>query len=304
MSSMPRGACTTVRVVGSLLRRTASRVEHLSDVAHREFAQLVDRDPLVNSVISARLRRVRSLDAATFGGDVLGVRDSAGRLVAAAVHGANLLPVGDGAGTDAWRLLGEHVAGQRRMCTSIVGRAEAVAGIWPAVSAAWGPARAIRGTQPLLVLDRVDCPRHGDTRVRPVRAGELDRYLPAAAAMFAEELGVAPERTCGSSEYRRRVAALIADERAFGIFDAAGRVVFKADLGAVSPHTCQVHGVWVRPELRGQGIGAAALASVLRRALTLAPTVSLYVNDFNTAARRMYARLGMREVATLSTVLF
>jgi predicted GNAT family acetyltransferase len=32
--------------------------------------------------------------------------------------------------------------------------------------------------------------------------------------------------------------------------------------------------------------------------------VSLYVNDFNVAARRMYDRLRMREVATLQTVLF
>jgi predicted GNAT family acetyltransferase len=46
------------------------------------------------------------------------------------------------------------------------------------------------------------------------------------------------------------------------------------------------------------------LAAVLARALTLAPTVSLYVNDFNEPARRMYRRLGMRQVATLSTVLF
>jgi predicted GNAT family acetyltransferase len=62
--------------------------------------------------------------------------------------------------------------------------------------------------------------------------------------------------------------------------------------------------VWVRPQFRGRGIGRAALAVVLRHALTLAPTVSLYVNDFNTPARRMYDRLGLRQVATLSTVLF
>ena len=46
----------------------------------------------------------------------------------------------------------------------------------------------------------------------------------------------------------------------------------------------------MRPDLRGRGLGTAALAAVVEHALTLAPTVSLYVNDFNLAARRMYAR--------------
>jgi hypothetical protein len=62
--------------------------------------------------------------------------------------------------------------------------------------------------------------------------------------------------------------------------------------------------VWVRPDLRGLGIGTAALAAVLRHAFRIAPTVSLYVNDFNAAARRVYSRLGMRQAGTLATVLF
>jgi uncharacterized protein len=43
---------------------------------------------------------------------------------------------------------------------------------------------------------------------------------------------------------------------------------------------------------------------VVAHALRLAPWVSLYVNDFNLPARRLYERLGMREVGILSTVLF
>jgi hypothetical protein len=139
--------------------------------------------------------------------------------------------------------------------------------------------------------------------VRPVRPDEIDRYLPAAVDMFTTELGISPLELNGG-DYRRRVLGLLREGRALGITDADGSVLFKADLGTVSPHTCQVQGVWVRPDLRGRGLGTAALASVLRHALTLAPSVSLYVNDYNVAARRMYEHLGMRHVADLSTVLF
>jgi predicted GNAT family acetyltransferase len=66
-----------------------------------------------------------------------------------------------------------------------------------------------------------------------------------------------------------------------------------------------VQGVWVAPAWRGRGIGAAGTAAVVEYARTaLAPVVSLYVNDFNTAARGAYARVGFREVGTYSSVLF
>ncbi len=283
-----------------LLRRSALRVEQLTDDARPELRRLVDADPIVNAVISARLRQVSTLNPHAFGGDVLAVRDSDDRLVAAAVHGRNLLPIGGA--EDEWQVLADHLAGRPRPGISVVGRAEAVRVMWRLLESRWGPARSVRPCQPLLVLDRD--PRQSDPRVRAVRPDELDAYLPAAAAMFAEELGVPPETAAGMADYRQRVAAVIRDGRAFAIFAADGTVTFKADLGAVSAHTCQVHGVWVRPELRGRGIGTPALAAVVQHALTLAPTVSLYVNDFNTAARRVYERLGMRQVAELSTVLF
>jgi len=152
------------------------------------------------------------------------------------------------------------------------------------------------------VLER-PAPMSGDAGVRPARPADLARYLPAAAAMFTEELGVSPHVAPGTGPFRARLSDLIAGGLAFASFDFRGQVTFKAEIGAVSRHTCQIQGVWVRPDLRRRGIGTASLATVMTHALTLAPTVSLYVNDYNTAARRMYARLGMRQVATLSTVL-
>lgn len=53
------------------------------------------------------------------------------------------------------------------------------------------------------------------------------------------------------------------------------------------------------------GLATAAMAAVTRDALLrVAPTVSLYVNDFNLPARRVYERCGFRPVGTLATVLF
>jgi predicted GNAT family acetyltransferase len=46
------------------------------------------------------------------------------------------------------------------------------------------------------------------------------------------------------------------------------------------------------------------MAAVVRDALRrVAPSVSLYVNDYNAAARRLYDRCGFRRVGTFATVL-
>jgi hypothetical protein len=63
--------------------------------------------------------------------------------------------------------------------------------------------------------------------------------------------------------------------------------------------------VWVAPGYRGRGIGTAGTAAVVEYArTTIAPVVSLYVNDFNTAARAAYEHVGFREVGRFASVLF
>ncbi|MGI8759871.1 MAG: GNAT family N-acetyltransferase [Jatrophihabitantaceae bacterium] len=279
--------------------RQRAQVGELADCDLAELGLLLDADPLVNAVVSARVRAAGSLQPARLGGTVLGVRRD-GVLHGALYNGGNLLPIG-GDESD-WGALARFVVQRRRTCTAIVGRAEAVAVMWPVLAAGWASARALRPVQPLLRLDDVPSVP-GDERVRAARPDELERYLPAAAAMFAEELGVSPHVAPGSAAFRSRVSELLRRGRAFAAFDFRGQVTFKADLAAVTPYTCQIQGVWVRPDLRGQGTATAALATVARHALALAPTVSLYVNDYNAPARRVYQKLGMRQHATLSTVL-
>lgn len=278
----------------------ARRVEIVRADRRAELDRLVAADPVANAVVAARLAMHPVLEPSRFGGVLLGAHDGAGELSGAAFSGGNLIPIGGS--TADWVALADHVGRLRRVCTSIIGPAEAVATMWSVLEPSWGPARAIRAVQPLLTTSERSAVRP-DRRVRVMQPDDIETYLPAAAAMFTEELGISPFAGQSGSGYRHRVEALLAAGRAFGIVDRHG-MVFKADLGAVTRDTCQVQGVWVRPDMRGRGIGTAALAAVFDHALRRAPTVSLYVNDFNLAARRMYAKLGMRRVGTLKTVLF
>jgi len=254
---------------------------------------LVDADPYANAVIAARLESVMTVDR-----ELLGIGEP---LSAACYAGGTLLPIGGDAAT--WIALGEYLGSRRRLCSSIVGRAETLAVLWAELSAFWGAARMIRARQPLLALDH-PTPIAPDPLVRPARADEFERYLPAAAAMFDEELGIAPLHGPRALAYRARLTDLVASGRALVRTDARGQVVFKAEIAAVSRRTAQVQGVWVRPDRRGSGIATGAMAAVIDYALRLAPSVSLYVNDFNRPARRLYDRIGMRQVGTLATVLF
>jgi predicted GNAT family acetyltransferase len=280
--------------------RGAVQVSRLADPDLPEVHRLVARDPIVNAVIAYRLAAASSLDVRTIGGEMYGARRG-GALVAACLHSGNLLTLGEAEDT-AWAALAGALLARQRLCSAVVGRSDAVRPLWRALAGGWPPPRAVRATQPLLVTAG-PVPVRGEASVRAAGPDDLERYLPAAAAMFAEELGISPNRSPGSAAFRARVSDLIRTGRAFAAFDFRGQVTFKADLGVVTAHTCQIQGVWVRPDLRGRGLGTAGLAAVLRHALTLAPTASLYVNDFNHAARRVYAKLGMREHSRLSTVL-
>ena len=137
----------------------------------------------------------------------------------------------------------------------------------------------------------------------PVRSDQLEAYLPAAVAMFTEEVGVDPRIPDGGAAYRQRVAGLIDAGRAFAHFEN-GRVVAKAEIGALSRSVGLIQGVWVDPTRRGQGLAAPAVAAVTRDIQRRGRLPSLYVNNFNTPALRAYARIGYRQSRTFASVLF
>lgn len=213
--------------------------------------------------------------------------------------GANLIPL---RGTPAdMRAFAEKAMSTARRCSSLVGRAELVMPMWRRLEQAWGAARDVRENQPLLALNTAPaCPT--DPAVRPVRPDELDAYLVAAIDMFIGEVGIDPRIGDGGRGYRRRVAGLIAAGRAWARFER-GEVVFKAEIGSQSPAVGQIQGVWVHPDWRGRGLGAAGTATLAAAVVRSGRTASLYVNSYNTVARATYAKVGFTQVGTFATVL-
>ena len=162
--------------------------------------------------------------------------------------------------------------------------------------------KLFRPDQPLMATDSSPAVIP-DPEVRRARPDEMERYLPAAIAMFTEEVGVDPRLGDGGAGYRARVSELIAAGRAFTRMEN-GEVVFKAEVGALSTRVGQIQGVWVHPDRRGTGLGTAGTAAVVDHLVRAGRIASLYVNAFNTPARRAYERVGFRQVASFATVLF
>ncbi|MQA35545.1 GNAT family N-acetyltransferase [Modestobacter roseus] len=241
--------------------------------------------------------------AATLGAPLWGLH-SGRRLDAVCLAGANLIPFArPGVEQAAAAAFADRARRAGRRCSTIVGPSAAVLPLWDLLEPSWGPAREVRARQPLLAIEGPPAVP-AEPRVRPVALGELETLLPAAIAMFTEEVGVSPVRVDGGAGYRARVTELVRAGHALAWIEG-GEVLFKADVGAVSGAACQVQGVWVAPRLRGQGIGRSGTAAVVEYArAAIAPVVSLYVNDYNRAARATYERVGFQQVGTYASVLF
>jgi uncharacterized protein len=277
----------------------SASVRQLDERDRGAVLAICDRDPVINVFVSSRVRAL-GLEPGRLGAQMWGHVPS-GRLESLCYAGANLVPVA--ATSDAVAAFADRALRQGRRCSSVVGPAAEVQALWGLLRPRWGPAREVRPVQPVMVTAGPPLVSP-DRLVRRVQRDEFDILWPACVAMFTEEVGISPTAGDGGVSYRARLEQLIRAGRAFARIDR-GRVIFKAEIGAVTPHACQVQGVWVRPECRGQGLAAPGMAAVVAEAIqSIAPLVSLYVNDFNQPARAAYRRVGFTRTGQFMSVLF
>ena len=260
--------------------------------------RLLGQRPIENVFVGSRIRAA-GVVASSLGCPIWGYEVD-GELRSLCHAGANLVPVNaDPDAVAAW----VEFAGSERTCFSIIGPADVALDLWRRLSRRWGSSwskvREVRPRQPVMAI--FDQPSvTPDPGVRRMGLEHWDSYYEAAVKMYTEEVGVSPVQG-NPAGYRFYVRQLISSGRAFGLIQN-GRVVFKADIGSVAGSVCQVQGVWLDPALRGRGMAAPAMAKVVQLARTIAPTVSLYVNDYNKPARATYARVGFTDVGEFATI--
>lgn len=260
---------------------------------------LLERDPLVNLFVASRVSAF-GLAPESLGCPVYGFERD-GQLVAACHAGVNLVPIGaDEEAASAFA----RVIGRRGSTASIMGRSDVVLRLHDELRHQWGGSwkrpRDVRAHQPLMAIG-ADPSIPPDLRVMRMTEDHYEAYFQAAVAMYTEEVGITPLDASGS--YARYVRSLIRAGSAFGGIQD-GRVWFKSDIGSAWRGRCQVQGVWLDPRLRGHGLSHGAMAQVVRLCRQRFPVVSLYVNDFNVRARRLYETVGFDTVGELATVLF
>lgn len=223
------------------------------------------------------------------------------RLVGTALLAAGTVCCLSAMSDDVARSIARRIGASAPPLRTVVGPRDATRAFWRG----W----ASPGESPRLVHDQVLL----SLRSRGLRyfpepllecAGEsdLDELAEMALAMHAEETGL----PIGDEErelFYRSVSNRVRMGRVYVTRDPiSGRIAFKASVSSWSPTTSQLEGVFVPPRFRQSGLARRGLSEMCRQLLYECGEVTLYVNAGNTAARRLYERLGFRRAAPMSTL--
>lgn len=269
-------------------------VRSLSAGDEKNVLSFLGRDPLANVYLISRI-----LDEGIGPrGQTVEVRRD-GRTVAVASLTLNVVLAAaaelDAHGrATAMEHLAERVVSRSIPVRAIISDVSLVDPLWRTLEPHLAPPTVIRLHQPVYALRArpTDLPDLGSMRY--ASESDLPRLVPACAAMHLEEVGIDP-LSRDAPGYRQRILELVQRRRSLVLVED-GRIVFKCEYSAVTDDAIQLMGVWTAPSHRRRGLARRGMREICGHILRQRRAVTLFVNDFNTAAVRLYESLGFRRI--------
>ncbi len=146
--------------------------------------------------------------------------------------------------------------------------------------------------EPVYLLERAPV---ADARIEIATPGDLDEIVANSREQHLEDLGD-DRRRLDPDGFRRQHEADLRTARC-RVLRHRGAIVFQAHVGARTERAVQVGGVFTPRAQRGRGWATCGLAALSRNLLERNAAVSLFCDESNAPARRLYARLGFRTVS-------
>jgi len=148
--------------------------------------------------------------------------------------------------------------------------------------------------EPVLVTStaKLCAPRSTEkpARIEPARFSDVDELTENSAEQHREDLRDDRE-AADRGGFRARHAIDVRDGR-WWVARERGRIAFQVHVGAASAQAVQLGGVFVPHDVRGRGFATAGMRAICTRLLERYERVTLYCDEANEGARRVYERVG------------
>ncbi len=236
--------------------------------------------------------------------------DERGAISAVALVIAGRLALIDACACDDACALGALYRAQHYALHHIVAPACAADHFWRgyATGRAWQPRARLISPQQMYVLSRDSWardnpePQKPQTGLRQATMSDLEPLFLASAMMHREETREDP-LVQNPEGFRQQVRQRVELGRSFVWFDEAGRLMFKVDISSQSRYGVQLSGVFTQPMYRGRGVASRAMQALCHHLFLRGwPRITLYVNEENHAAMRVYTRAGFAPHGDYKTI--